>query len=106
MSAILGLEVLQPDYMQNLFNSSVTGSTEETESSFKDILNSAMQLIGETNTLANQADAKGIDFALGKVENTHEVATAQQKALLSLQYTVAVKNKLLEAYKEIMNIQI
>ena len=33
------------------------------------------------------------------------VTIAQQKAYLSLQYTVAIKNAVLEAYKEIMNMQ-
>lgn len=47
-----------------------------------------------------------MNFALGYSDNTHDLAIAQQKAALSLQYTVAVKNKVLEAYKEIMNMQI
>lgn len=99
------LEKLSADYMNHLFQEKVTKPQEE-GGSFSALLDSAVQMINETNTLANTADAAQIDFALGNTDNTHDVATKQAKALTSLQYTVAVKNKILEAYKEIMNIQI
>ena len=99
------LEKLSTNYMDNLFQNEVT-KTEEKSGSFSALLDSAVQMINETNTLANQADAAQIDFALGNVENTHDVTTKQTKALTALQYTVAVKNKIIEAYKEILNIQI
>ena len=36
----------------------------------------------------------------------HDLMVAQQKANVSLQYTVAVKNTAVEAYRSIMNMQI
>ncbi|MDD6011031.1 MAG: flagellar hook-basal body complex protein FliE, partial [Lachnospiraceae bacterium] len=36
----------------------------------------------------------------------HDLTIALQKASTALQYTVAVRDKLLEAYKEIMNINL
>ena len=47
-----------------------------------------------------------IKWALGESENTHDLAIALQKASTSLQYTVAIRDKVLEAYKEIMAMQI
>lgn len=47
-----------------------------------------------------------IRFALGQSENTHDLTTAQYKALTAIQYTVAVRDKMIDAYKEIMNMQI
>ena len=38
--------------------------------------------------------------------NTHELGVYQQQANIALQFTVAVRDKALEAYKEIMNMQI
>jgi len=73
---------------------------------FSKVLSSAMNLISETNELSNEAEAKEIDFALGNIDSIHEVTVAQQKAYVSLQYTVAIKNALLSAYKEILNIQV
>lgn len=74
--------------------------------SFSSVLSAAMKMVNDTNNLTNKAEAEQMNFAMGYSENSHDLAIAQQKAALSLQYTVAVKNKFLEAYKEIMNIQI
>ena len=62
--------------------------------------------IDETNNLQNYAESAEIQFALGQSENTHDLLIAQTKATVALQYTVAVRDKLIEAYKEIMNMQI
>ena len=63
-------------------------------------------MVEETNDLHNQAESAMIQFALGKSENTHDLLIAQSKANVALQYTVAVKDKLQEAYREIMQMQI
>lgn len=86
---------------------SVTGSgTDSNKSSFLTILDSAMNTIKETDSLSQQAEQAAVDFTLGNTDSTHELTIAQQKAYLSLQYTVAIKNAFLDAYKEIMQIQI
>ncbi len=83
--------------------SSVNGKD---DNAFSTILNSAMNLVKETDALSMEAEQAAIDFTLGNTDSTHEVTIAQQKAYLSLQYTVAVKNAFLDAYKEIMQMQI
>lgn len=97
----------------DLYNSAIgkmtnkeTASTGSYSDSFSKILSSAMDMVNETDSLAAQAEQAEINFSLGNADSTHEVTIAQQKAYLSLQYTVAVKNALISAYKEIMNIQI
>ena len=65
-----------------------------------------MNMINETNDYQNAAESAEIQFALGESTSTHELAVAQQKANIALQYTVAVRDKLLDAYKEIMNMSI
>ncbi len=89
---------------QTLNNGVTTDKT--SDDSFSSLLSAAMNLVNETNDLSNEAEAEQLNFAMGYSNNAHDLAIAQNKAALSLQYTVAVKNKLLEAYKEIMNIQI
>ena len=81
-------------------------STQGAENTFSAIFDQMLDLVGETDSLAADAEEAEINFSLGKADSTHEVTIAQQKALTSLQYTVAVKNALMEAYQEIMNIQI
>ncbi|MDO5519487.1 MAG: flagellar hook-basal body complex protein FliE [bacterium] len=74
-------------------------------SAFESIFNAAMDQINETNDLSNQAEEEEINFALGLSDSTHDLQIAQQKANISLSYTVALRKTVLEAYKEIMNLQ-
>lgn len=73
---------------------------------FANALDSAMGLVDETNSYINKAESEEIRFALGEATNTHDLQAAQYKANSALQFTVAVRDKLIEAYKEIMNMQI
>jgi flagellar hook-basal body complex protein FliE len=76
------------------------------DNSFQSVLSAAMNMVEETNDLQNDAQSEKIKFALGEAENAHDMQIAASKALTALQYTVAVKDKMLDAYKEIMNMQI
>mgnify|MGYP004601677609 CR=1 FL=1 len=80
--------------------------TTKSDDSFDSVLSAAMNMVSETNDLQNNAQSEAIRFALGEAENTHDLTTAQTKALTAIQYTVAIRDKMLEAYKEIMNMQI
>ncbi|MBC7961209.1 MAG: flagellar hook-basal body complex protein FliE, partial [Vallitaleaceae bacterium] len=66
---------------------------------------SAIGLLDETNHLQKNAEQMSIDFALGKINNVHDVMIAQEKASVALQYTVKMKNAVLDAYNEIMRMQ-
>lgn len=90
---------------------SLTGAllpkTEEASGNvFESFLNTAIDNLNTTNSYLSDAENEEIKFALGETENTHDLAIALQKASTALQYTVAVRDKLLEAYREIMNMQI
>ncbi|MBE5887264.1 MAG: flagellar hook-basal body complex protein FliE [Lachnospiraceae bacterium] len=86
--------------------SSVSGSSDVKGGDFSSILDGMIHAIDETNDLQNYAEQAEIEFALGLSENTHDLLIAQTKANVALQYTVAVRDKLIEAYREIMNMQI
>ena len=73
---------------------------------FDSILNSAIDNLNSTNAYLSDAENEKMLFALGETENTHDLTIALQKASTALQYTVAVRDKFLEAYREIMNMQI
>lgn len=73
---------------------------------FDSVLNSAIDNIKSTNNYLSDMENEYISFALGETENAHDLTIAMQKASSALQYTVAVRDKLLEAYREIMQIQI
>lgn len=101
---ISSLAVVNADYYNEVVNRHL--SVNQTEKTFGSILDSAMNMISETNELRNKADSEQIRFALGEAENTHDLLIAETKALTAMQYTVAVKDKAIDAYKEIMNMQI
>ena len=73
--------------------------------SFDSILSSAMTMLKETNQYSNEASEAELKYAMGLTNNTHELQVAQMKATVSLQYTVAVRNAVLDAYREIMQMQ-
>lgn len=87
---------------ENSSTSNVGNRAEE----FGSIFNKAMENINTTNAYLSDAENEEIRWALGETENTHELTNALQKASVALQYTVAVRDKLLDAYKEIMQMQI
>ena len=80
--------------------------TTDNTAAFDNLLSSAIKMYKEADSYQNQAEQAEIDFSLGYSTSTHDLAIAQQKANISLQYTVSVTNKVLEAYKELMSIQL
>lgn len=71
---------------------------------FKEVL---LQAIRDVNNAQNTAQAKVQQFSTGESNlSIEEVMTSLQKANLSFQTMVAVRNKLVEAYKEVTNMQI
>lgn len=83
-----------------------TKGKKTTGTMFDAFLNTAIDNIKTTNSYLSDAEDEEIRFALGETENTHDLMIALQKASTALQYTVAIRDKLMDAYKEIMQIQI
>ncbi len=112
MADITGLSQTALEFYKNAIGQVSNSQTQSASQSsgytdsFSNIFSSAMDMVNETDSLSAKAEQAEIDFSLGNADSTHEVTVAQQKAYLSLQYTVAVKNALMSAYQEIMNIQI
>lgn len=91
----------------NSLTGSLLAKTEDANGNvFESFLNTAIDNLNTTNSYLSDAENEEIKFALGETENTHDLTIALQKASTALQYTVAVRDKLLEAYREIMNMQI
>ena len=109
LSAITGL--LGVTRVNDLEALSLTGSLTEKQDTadgtlFDSFLKTAIGNIKTTNDYLSAWEDEEIKFALGETENTHDLTIAMQKASTALQYTVAIRNKLMEAYKEIMQMQI
>ncbi|MBO8171022.1 MAG: flagellar hook-basal body complex protein FliE [Bacillaceae bacterium] len=74
----------------------------EAAASFSDFLN---QSIEKVNRAQLEAEIMTEKLAAGEVQDVHQVMLAEQKAMLSLQLTLEVRNKAVEAYQEIMRMQ-
>ena len=77
--------------------------TPETKDSFADMLTRAVGSVDQTMKTSEQSMQ---DFAAGKTENVHEVMINMQRAQLSFQMMVEIRNKAIETYQEISRMQI
>ncbi len=93
-------------YSNNDLSQLGTDAVKTEQSAFDGMLSAAMDNLGSTNAYLSDAENEEIKWAIGESESTHDLTNALQKGNISLQYTVAIRDKLLEAYKEIMQMQI
>jgi len=70
--------------------------------SFQDTLTS---FVKDVDAEIKQADRMTGEFAVGKRQGLHEIMIATEKAGISFKLLMSVRNKLLEAYQEIMRMQ-
>lgn len=96
-------------YRTNLFTKEESPigklTTVDRNATFEAMFQSALSMVNETNEYTNNAEEAEMAYAMGIMTSTHDLQIAQQKANISLQYTVAVRNAVLDAYKEIMQLQ-
>lgn len=78
----------------------------EDDNAFSSIFQTAMDNINNTNSILSNAENEELKFAMGLTNNTHDLTIALNKASTALQYTVAVRDKVLEAYKELIQMQV
>jgi len=75
----------------------------KTKDSFADMLSNAVGSVDQTMKTSEQSIQ---DFATGKTDNVHEVMINMQRAQLSFQMMVEIRNKAIETYQEISRMQI
>ncbi len=62
--------------------------------------------IDKVDALQKTADTTAAQVASGGTEDTHKAMISMERALLALDFTLQVRNKMLEAYQEIMRTQL
>ncbi len=77
--------------------------TTEASSSFGNMLNHYIQ---EANSAVKDFESKSILLAKGEAVNLHDVTIAAQKASVAVTLTTQVRDKAVEAYQEMMRMQI
>jgi flagellar hook-basal body complex protein FliE len=70
---------------------------------FAELLQNSLE---EVNLHQNQADRAIKELVAGRTKNVHETLLAIERADSSLKLAMQVRNKVLEAYREIMRMQV
>jgi flagellar hook-basal body complex protein FliE len=107
VSGISGIGASNPISGASTLNGAgtVDGSTAG-QGSGGSFLNSLSDAMGSLNTQLGQADAGAANFAAGGSADLHTVMLQMEEASISLKTAVDVRDKMLEAYQEIMRTQI
>lgn len=100
INGISGLSTLSPLLKGNISNTENTDSLEKTFASY------LMDELTKVSDLEKESTALTEDFAAGRTDNIHQVLIAAEKADIALQFTMQIRNKIMDAYKEIMNMPI
>lgn len=79
------------------------GSVDGTQKSFADTLNDA---IGAVDELQKTSDKAAQNLATGRTDNVADVMIASEKADIALKLMVQVRNKIIDAYQEVMKMQV
>jgi len=80
-----------------------TGAVTKSSSSFGDMITSMMNKVNQDQVASDQAVAR---LQSGDAKHLHEVMIAVEEADISLRMLVQMRNKALNAYEEIMRMQI
>lgn len=79
-----------------------TGASEKGGSSFADALGRLVDSVDENASQANEA----VTGMLNKTGDVHDAMIALQRAEMSLQLTVQIRNKIVQAYQDIMRMPV
>jgi flagellar hook-basal body complex protein FliE len=78
----------------------------EPQSSDGSFGNTIKNAINDVNKLQGNADQMATKLAAGDAVEVHQAMIAMQKASQALNLTIQVRNKVIEAYQEIMKTQV
>lgn len=79
------------------------GHSSGADGGFMKLMEQALERVNDEQLEAREL---GKQLVTGEAENLHDVMIASEKAKLSMQLTLEVRNKILSAYKEIMRMPI
>ena len=77
--------------------------TDSSSTSFGNVLQGYLQNVDNT---VKQAEVLSTKLATGEIDNVHDVMIASEKAKLALELTVTIRDKAVEAYQEVMRMQL
>jgi flagellar hook-basal body complex protein FliE len=94
---------LVPNVTQTSKRTLIDRTLKETNASFGQTLERAM---ADVNSLQNEAGKAVEKMVVGETVDLHEVMVAVEKAKTSFDLLMEIRNKALDAYREIMRMQV
>ena len=86
--------------------SSVTAGSGSSAAAGPDFGNLVMEGLDRLDGVQRNADSLAVQAATGNLDNLHDYTIAATQAQVTTQVTVAVRNKAIEAFTEIMRMQV
>lgn len=99
----LGIENLSGNVPNLDFNRDTESQIAGQGKTFSDTLKASVEKVNE---FQSQADTAIKELVAGKNKNIHETLLAVERADISLKLMMQVRNKIVDAYKEIMRMQV
>jgi flagellar hook-basal body complex protein FliE len=102
-------KIVQSGETEKLFESTMnrdglkSTSTQEASKTFSQILEDSLDKV---NLYQSQADTAIKELVAGRTKNIHETMLTIERADTSLKMMMQVRNKILDAYREIMRMQV
>ena len=83
--------------------SSTLQSPGKAQANFATILKDSIENV---NNVQIASDLKTEALAMGKIDDLHDVMIAAQKASITLETTIQIQRKVIDAYNEVMRMQV
>lgn len=64
------------------------------------------KFVDDVNSLQNQADKSIEKLAAGEITDVHQVMKAVEEANIAMEFMLEIRNKIIEAYQEIMRMPV
>jgi len=97
------MEISQINNLISNLNSTGSTKTASTSSNFTDILSDAIGNAQDTDTAAQEQNAA---LLTGEADDLHTPIIEAQKSELALNLAIQIRNKVVDAYNQVMNMQV
>ncbi len=96
-------KIINIDNIGSNFDAQSVQGNVENKPSFGEYLKNSLD---DANKLQIESERQSTLLATGQADNIHDITIAAAKAKISLDLVMAVRGKVVEAYKEVMRMQV
>ena len=79
---------------------------EKTGEGKQEFANTLQKFVEDVNSLQNQADQSIEKLATGEISDVHQVMKAVEEAGIAMEFMLEIRNKIIEAYQEVMRMPV